>query len=166
MAPVDLFYKQTRFMKGKQPQRSNGQQQASLCGDLILDSCKKMTLVSIRLNLFTCPNLEQESYKVNNGGDLQSHASCSCRCTVATCRRLSYANCRFVAMCPNCDILYIFLSLGFMPLSRLNYGWLFSRVMSACFDRKISFAGCNSIAGVPCGCRFQAINRPTVVVAK
>ncbi|KRZ79210.1 hypothetical protein T10_159, partial [Trichinella papuae] len=36
MAPVDLFYKQTRFMKGKQPQRSNGQQQASLCSDLIL----------------------------------------------------------------------------------------------------------------------------------
>ncbi|KRX21892.1 hypothetical protein T07_15306 [Trichinella nelsoni] len=35
MAPADLFYEQTRFMKGKQPQRSNGQQQASLRGDLI-----------------------------------------------------------------------------------------------------------------------------------
>ncbi|KRY20068.1 hypothetical protein T12_14183 [Trichinella patagoniensis] len=31
MAPADLFYEQTRFMKEKQPQRSNGQQQASLC---------------------------------------------------------------------------------------------------------------------------------------
>ncbi|KRY40279.1 hypothetical protein T01_11189 [Trichinella spiralis] len=39
-----------------------------------------------------------------------------------------------------------------MPIADLlqsTVSWLFNRVMSACFDRKISFAGCNGVAGVP-----------------
>ncbi|KRZ91876.1 hypothetical protein T08_1173 [Trichinella sp. T8] len=91
-----------------------------------------MALVSIRLNLFTCPSLEQENYKVYSG-DVPAPRLCQ------------------LQICCNVPQLgYIFFLLVPCRSHGLaTVSWLSSRVMSACFDRKISFSGCNGVAGVP-----------------